>query len=74
MQQCFTIKEFCETHRINPQLFRKLDQSGLAPKAFFVGRRRLISAEAAREWRQFMWEKFPATRAIDIPGGQPWTS
>lgn len=70
MQQCFTIPEFCESHRISPKVFRDLDRLGLAPKAFFVGKRRLISAEAAREWRQFMWEKFPATRAIDVPGGQ----
>jgi hypothetical protein len=65
-QYAFTVDEFCETHRIPKNLFKKLDEEGLSPKSFWAGKRRLISVEAAREWREAMWQKFPASRGFPI--------
>lgn len=64
--RCYTIKEFCESHRISRAFFYKLSGESLAPKSFHVGNRRLISEEAASEWRAFMWEKYPAQGSIQI--------
>jgi excisionase family DNA binding protein len=47
----YSIKEFCFQHDISRSKFYDLIKNGLAPKMMQVGRRRLISAEAAKEWR-----------------------
>lgn len=66
MNRCFTIREFCEAHRISRALFYKLAGENRAPKSFHVGHRRLISEESASEWRTFMLAKFPAEGSIKI--------
>jgi hypothetical protein len=48
----FTIKEFCQAHRISQSMFFKLRNQGLGPREMVVGSRRLISVEAAAEWRR----------------------
>ena len=53
----FSIKEFCKDHKISRLLFYTLMKEGLGPKMMQVGRRRLISAEAAQEWRKTMTDK-----------------
>lgn len=47
----YSIKEFCYHHDISRSKFYDLLKNGLAPKMMQIGRRRLISAEAAKEWR-----------------------
>jgi hypothetical protein len=47
-----TIPEFCVTHGISEAFFYKLQRDGLGPRVMAVGRRRLISIEAAKEWRE----------------------
>jgi hypothetical protein len=47
-----TIAEFCKAHRISQALYFKLKAQGLTPKEMPVGARRLISLEAAAEWRR----------------------
>jgi predicted DNA-binding transcriptional regulator AlpA len=47
----YSIKEFCFQHDISRSKFYDLLKNGLAPKMMQVGRRRLISVEAAKEWR-----------------------
>jgi hypothetical protein len=51
-RQGFTIDEFCEAHRISRALYYKLRRLGLGPREMVVLSRRIISAEAAAEWRR----------------------
>ena len=53
-KQSFSIKEFCELHAISRSFFYVLREKGEAPRLMKVGRRTLISAEAAAEWRKNM--------------------
>ncbi len=50
----FTIIQFCEAHHISRSMFYKLVQQGQGPRLMAVGRRRLISNEAAADWRHQM--------------------
>lgn len=52
LPQVYTIAEWCSAYRVSRAKFYQLDQVGEAPKSFLVGRRRLISVEAARAWRE----------------------
>ena len=52
-----SIKMFCEQNNISRNLFYTLKKAGLAPKMMEVGKRRLISIEAAAEWRKIMESK-----------------
>jgi hypothetical protein len=45
----YSIKEFCFQHDISRSKFYDLRKNGLTPKMMQVGRRRLISVEAAKE-------------------------
>lgn len=51
-----SITEFCNQHSISRALFYKLQKQGKAPRVMTVGRRKLISNEAAKEWREAMQE------------------
>jgi hypothetical protein len=46
----YSIQEFCRRHRISIQLFYKYESD--MPDTFNVGKRRLISREAAARWRR----------------------
>jgi hypothetical protein len=48
----FTIAEFCNEHRISVSHYYDLRKEGLGPKEMVLGSRRVISAEAAAEWRR----------------------
>jgi excisionase family DNA binding protein len=50
----FSVAEFCRAHGISRGTFYKLLSAGLAPTAVKIGRRTLISTEAAQEWRRRM--------------------
>jgi hypothetical protein len=45
----YTIDEFCKRHRISVPMFYK--RPDLMPRTFNIGKRRLISREAAARWR-----------------------
>lgn len=49
-----SIAEFCDRHEISRAFFYLLQREGRAPRTMLVGRRRLISIEAAAEWRARM--------------------
>lgn len=53
-QSAFTIQQFCEDHSFSKNMFYKLKRAGLAPKMIAVGARRIITVEAAMEWRHTM--------------------
>ncbi len=50
----YSIAEFCEAHGISRSLFYILLKKNLTPKLMKVGKRTLISQEAAAEWRREM--------------------
>ena len=63
----FSIGEFCEAHRISRAFFYELVKEGKAPRLICLGRRRLISAESAAEWRKRM-ERESEAKAINDSG------
>lgn len=48
----FTVEEFCDAHRISKARYYELKLEGLAPEEMVIGRRRIISFEAAERWRK----------------------
>jgi hypothetical protein len=48
----FSIVEFCALHRISRGYFYKILKQGLGPRIMTVGGRKLISHEAAADWRR----------------------
>jgi hypothetical protein len=48
----FTVREFCEAHRISQAKYYQMKKEGWGPVEMEVGRRRLISYEAASVWRR----------------------
>jgi len=52
----FSIAEFCRRHGISRAHFYNLWKTGEAPRVMRVGRRTLISTEAAAQWRRRMEE------------------
>jgi hypothetical protein len=57
----YTIQNFCRAHDISRPLFYRLLADGRGPRTMRVGRRVLISAEAAADWRRAM--ECPSTDA-----------
>ncbi len=49
-----SIESFCEAHSISRSLFYKLQREGKAPRVMKVGRRTLVTTDAAQEWRKQM--------------------
>jgi hypothetical protein len=56
----YSISEFCRRHAISRQFFHTLRKTGLGPQVLRVGRRVLVSKEAAAAWRA---ERAAATAA-----------
>jgi hypothetical protein len=48
----FTISEFCEEHRISRSKLYQLWGAGAGPRVMCVDSKKLISIEAAAEWRR----------------------
>jgi hypothetical protein len=59
-KQSFSIEEWCALNNVSRTAFYGLLKAGLAPKTMLVGRRRLISAEAAAAWRAAMEDRATA--------------
>lgn len=49
--EAFTVQQFCEAHGFSRALFYKILKSGTGPKIVKIGKRTLITKEAAAEWR-----------------------
>jgi hypothetical protein len=47
-----TIKEFCAAYRVSPAVYYRLQADGAGPLEHRVGRRVLISTEAAQRWQK----------------------
>jgi hypothetical protein len=48
---CYTIKEFCRTHRLSVSSYYELRKQGLGPREKRINSHVIITAEAAAEWR-----------------------
>ena len=55
-QRAFSVETFCTAHSITKVFFYQLLKKGHGPRIMKVGRRTLISLEAAAEWRRQMEE------------------
>lgn len=53
-KQAYSIEEFCELHSISRAKLYLLIKEGTAPTFMRIGKRRLISIEAAEQWRRRM--------------------
>lgn len=53
-KQAFSVAEFCAMHHVSRTHFYMLTKTGKGPRLMRVGRRFLISAEAAADWRKAM--------------------
>jgi hypothetical protein len=51
-REVFSVDEFCVAHNISRAFLYKIWRDGKGPKAMSVGSRKLISHEAAAEWRR----------------------
>ena len=49
--QAMSVEQFSAAHNINRDTFYKLLKQGLGPECMKLGKRRLISFEAASRWR-----------------------
>jgi predicted DNA-binding transcriptional regulator AlpA len=52
--EVFDINSFCQSHKISRSFLYKLIAEGRGPRLLKLGRRTLISSEAAAEWRARM--------------------
>jgi hypothetical protein len=50
----YTVISFCDDHHISKPFLYKLISLGKGPRLMKIGRRTLISAEAAADWRALM--------------------
>jgi hypothetical protein len=50
-KSAYSIAEFCRDHSISRSLYYKLKKLGLAPREIEVMNRKLITHEAAADWR-----------------------
>lgn len=50
--QAFTIEEFCKAHRISRGTYFNLQARGEGPTVMRLGKRVVISREAAARWRR----------------------
>lgn len=57
----YSVDEFCEAHRITKVFFYQQIKAGTGPRIMKVGRRTLISVEAAGDWRR---EREEATASL----------
>lgn len=48
----YSVNEFCALHGIGRTMFYQMVKDGTAPKVVKVGRRSLITREAAEAWRK----------------------
>jgi len=50
--EAYSVDEFCRLHQISRAFLYKLWAQGIGPRNMRVGTKRLISREAAIEWRR----------------------
>lgn len=66
MKPAHTIPQFCADHHLSRTFFYELIKRGQGPRLMRVGRRCLISAEAASDWRKQMEAQSGQIEAKDV--------
>ena len=66
----FTVQQFCDNYQIGRNLFYKMVASGTGPALMKVGRRTLISLQAANEWRERVERETAELGVWSSVGGQ----
>ncbi|ACK52006.1 hypothetical protein Msil_3097 [Methylocella silvestris BL2] len=61
-QDVYDIEQFCDRHRISKSTYFNLQKAGVGPRVMHVGKRVLITKEAAADWRRAR-EQATATEA-----------
>ena len=61
-RRAYTVREFCEAHRISRSALYGLWREGIGPRFISIGIKKLISVEAAEAWRR---EREAATLTAD---------
>ena len=51
-QDEYSIPEFCTRNRISQSFYFLIQKNGIGPRVMRVGKRTLISREAAEDWRR----------------------
>jgi hypothetical protein len=51
-QDALSIPEFCRRHQISVGMYFKIAREGIGPRVMKVGKRTIISREAAEAWRR----------------------
>ncbi len=64
----YSIAEFCRAHRVSRAFFYVLQKRGEGPAVMKVGKRTLVSDEAAKHWRERM-ERAAALQSKPGTGG-----
>lgn len=54
MQSALSVKRFCEMFGISRSFFYKMLKEGKGPQIMKIGKRTLVSSEAAEEWQKKM--------------------
>jgi hypothetical protein len=54
VRKASSIDEFCAEHRLSRSMFYKLMAQGRGPRLMCVGTRKMVSDEAAADWRRQM--------------------
>ena len=54
--QTLSVNQFCKKFGISTSMFYKLGRQGKGPKILKIGKRTLITAEAAQAWQEQMEE------------------
>ncbi len=57
LKLAYTISEFCKFHSIGRNFFYKLQREGRGPQVSHLGAKKLITAEAAKLWREKIMEQ-----------------
>jgi hypothetical protein len=52
IRAAFTVSEFCAAHRISRTKLYELWAAGTGPRFFYIGVKKIITAEAAADWRR----------------------
>ena len=73
MKSTATVPQFCDGHNISRTHFYELIKQGKAPRLMKVGRRTLISLEAAADWRRRV-EAETAGESVDAILANPMIS
>jgi len=63
----YSVDEFCDSHDLSRTTYFQLEKEGRGPRSMKIGRRRLITLEAAAEWRASMEAETETNRTGAAP-------